>query len=456
MDASEAPVGPVETPVKRPSQHQVASWILLALVVFAIIAAQFSSYVSQGGKEGEAVTWAAEQTQAEAMLWMAELSKEANPASYKQAREGLVKQWKERENEASGSAEGAKTWVPVAYELGIPIPDQAVEKLKELKDDSALYDLYSGKPTAETLASLREAEPDFPHRLAAYHASKSVGDPVPASSVFQQARMIALFVVFGGFVVVLSVGAVSLVVFFTLAKRLPQVGYPPRGLTHDVSDRFAFRMALYLIAYFGGVIAILSSVPLALPLMVRAMIGMGLFVFVLLGLLAIPFGGVKDSIRGLIGRTDRPWRLVGAGLWAWLAVTPLVLLFALVMTQVFSWLPTPSHPTTVDIAGGSNMLDIFATYAVAAVLAPFLEELTFRGLLFPALKRWMSWFAAAALSGLVFAAVHPQGPLLWLSLGSIGAASALVAQYTGSLVPSFVLHAANNAAVLTLAMVVFG
>ncbi|MGE0001755.1 MAG: lysostaphin resistance A-like protein, partial [Fimbriimonadaceae bacterium] len=300
------------------------------------------------------------------------------------------------------------------------------------------------------------AEPDFPHRLAAYHASQSVGEPVPASSVFQSGRMISLFVVFGGFIVVLSVGAVLLVVFLALAKKLPQVGYPPQGLTQAVSDRFAFRMALYLIAYFGGVIALLSAIPLALPLMVRAMIGMGLFAFVLLGLLAIPFDGMKDSIRGLIGVTDRPWRLVGAGLWAWLAVTPLVLLFALVMTQVFSWLPTPSHPTTVDIAEGSNMLDVFATYAVAAVLAPFLEELTFRGLLFPALKRWMGWFAAAALSGLVFAAVHPQGPLLWLSLGSIGAASAVVAQYTGSLVPSFVLHAANNAAVLTLAMVVFG
>jgi membrane protease YdiL (CAAX protease family) len=107
------------------------------------------------------------------------------------------------------------------------------------------------------------------------------------------------------------------------------------------------------------------------------------------------------------------------------------------------------------MAGGQGAAEALATYLLAAVLAPFLEELTFRGLLFPALKRHMPWVAAAAVSGLTFAAIHPQGPLLWVSLGTLGVAGAVSAQYTGSLVPAMVMHALNNASVLTLSLVLF-
>ncbi len=450
MESSEPPLAPPEPMPARPSSVAGVAWALLAFVVVAIVASQLSGYLRQDKKDAGSVTWTAEETQAEVVLWIAEAARISNPSSYKQAREGLAKQWADRGKDAAETAEAARVWVPVAYELGIPLPDATVAKL------GTGYAVYSGKADRDSLAKLRSGPQSFSRRLAAYHTAKALGDPVASASAFAPGRMLAVLAVFGGFGMVLVFGSAMLVLFLAVARKLPQVGYPPQGLTPAMSDRFAARMALYLVAYFGGVVALLSAVPLELPLMVKAMIGMVLFAFVLMGLLAIRIEGVRDSIRGLIGRTDRPWRLIGAGFWAWLAVTPLVLLFAVVMTSLFRGLPTPSHPTTVDIASGSGVFDLVATYAVAAVLAPILEELTFRGLLFPALRRWMGWVGAAAVCGLVFAAVHPQGPLLWLSLGSIGAASAVVAQYTGSLIPSFVLHAANNAAVLTLAVVVFG
>lgn len=433
-------------------------WVLLAFVVLVIVGAQTSSYFREGGKQGESVTWSAEATQAEVALWMSEFAQRSDAATATKVRKDLAEAWAKRADDASKSSEGAATWVPIAHELGLDVPDNVLEKLapKGKEGDAALYSLYSGRSGEEVARQLAKPDGGFARRLAAYHAARGAGEERSLGSVFDTGRIVALVLVFGGFVIALALGGLLLLVFAVQAKKLRQVGYPESGVGRATADRLALKMGVYLIAYFGGVVGFLANVPIPAPPMVKAMVGMSLFFFVLMAIVAMPVQGVRDALRTLVGRVDRPWRLVAAGLWAWLAALPVVLGTALVTTRLFPGLPTPSHPTTVDIAAGSGLLEVFATYAVAAVLAPLLEELTFRGMLFPALQRWMPWGVAAVVGGLVFGAVHPQGPLLWLSLGAIGTASAVVAQYTGSLVPSFVLHAANNAAVLTLALVVFG
>lgn len=78
------------------------------------------------------------------------------------------------------------------------------------------------------------------------------------------------------------------------------------------------------------------------------------------------------------------------------------------------------------------------------VLAPVIEEVVFRGLLYATLRRRLGWPAAAAASAACFALAHGYGPLgsadVWLS----GVLWAWAYERTGSLWPAVVAHAVAN------------
>lgn len=80
----------------------------------------------------------------------------------------------------------------------------------------------------------------------------------------------------------------------------------------------------------------------------------------------------------------------------------------------------------------------------AVFIAPFCEEIFFRGFLFAGLLRGMPVLAATLLSALLFAIAH--GDLgSFLPLFVIGLALAVVRWRTGAIWPGMALHACNNA-----------
>ncbi len=85
-------------------------------------------------------------------------------------------------------------------------------------------------------------------------------------------------------------------------------------------------------------------------------------------------------------------------------------------------------------------LDAFS----AVVLAPFAEELLFRGVLFGALTTRLSLHRSALISCLVFAAVHGRGIYGFASVAVGGYLWARLAARTGSLVPSMLGHGLFN------------
>ena len=102
------------------------------------------------------------------------------------------------------------------------------------------------------------------------------------------------------------------------------------------------------------------------------------------------------------------------------------------------------HPTLRELLTGPSVLAMAVIFILGALVAPFVEEVIFRGIVYGALRKKLAPVAAAALSGAVFAAVHVQ-PTQFLPLFLLGAALALVYEHTGSLATSVGLHAANNA-----------
>ncbi len=99
------------------------------------------------------------------------------------------------------------------------------------------------------------------------------------------------------------------------------------------------------------------------------------------------------------------------------------------------------------------MVGVFVVLACAA--APFFEELTFRGFVFNALRRYLPVWGAVVLSAIVFGLSHWQpgnaGAIAPLAAG--GAVLALVYYRSGSLFASMLTHALFNSVTVVLVLV---
>lgn len=155
----------------------------------------------------------------------------------------------------------------------------------------------------------------------------------------------------------------------------------------------------------------------------------------------------------LAGRGRLSWRLLGSvppaarhvaqGLAAGVAgllLTSGVLLVA----GLFVELEPVDQQLLTEALGGGVALGLAVVAAV--VLAPLLEEVVFRGVLFQALGRRLGVLPAALLSGVLFAVVHLEvsAPAYQLALALLGTWFAYAFHRTRSLVVPIVAHATFN------------
>ncbi|HEY9789964.1 MAG TPA: CPBP family intramembrane glutamic endopeptidase [Candidatus Obscuribacterales bacterium] len=119
-------------------------------------------------------------------------------------------------------------------------------------------------------------------------------------------------------------------------------------------------------------------------------------------------------------------------------------------------LPHP-HQVTADLAQGLQGPSLLAFGLLAAVMAPFFEEIVFRGFIFNSFRKVfregrifklvgserMADYWAVGLSGLIFAAAHMDATA-FLQLFLLGIILAELYRRSGTLVCPMLLHAMNN------------
>lgn len=171
--------------------------------------------------------------------------------------------------------------------------------------------------------------------------------------------------------------------------------------------------------------------------------------------------GLAGVLAWLMGRGTLTWRLLGprrphpshlaigalVGAVGFLGVN--LLLAALL--ALFGPVDPPEQALLTEVTRGG--LATALAVVAAVVMAPIVEELVFRGLLFQSLHRRVGLWPAALLSSAFFTAVHIEvtQPLYSGGLFLLGVLFALALVRSGSLLVPIAAHAVFNGISVTLA-----
>jgi membrane protease YdiL (CAAX protease family) len=110
----------------------------------------------------------------------------------------------------------------------------------------------------------------------------------------------------------------------------------------------------------------------------------------------------------------------------------------------------PSNVVQIVQGFGTSPVAMAIGYLLVGVVAPFVEEITFRGVVFGGLRSGWGTAAGVIVSGALFGIVHLV-PLEALPLALIGMGLAAILMRTRSLWPAVIAHGCYNVVVLTIA-----
>jgi membrane protease YdiL (CAAX protease family) len=102
-------------------------------------------------------------------------------------------------------------------------------------------------------------------------------------------------------------------------------------------------------------------------------------------------------------------------------------------------------------------------FFLASVVAPLVEEIMFRGVLYRHLREAsyklgfvVSFLVSAFVVSFIFAAIHPQGLLAIPVLMALAFGFTVAREWRGTLVPCMIAHGVNNGIALLLGIVILG
>lgn len=350
----------------------------------------------------------------------------------------------------------------VNTELKKPVPTSVLDAFKKSGNDVFLK-IYGSKELSKadaTSAASKLKEDTFIDKLAKVQAFEKAG--VSPSGRDEAILVWKAYAMMLGVTVMVLIGVASIGVWLTYfvmrsSGKIPVLSPPAEQLPAIQADRLAWR-AFQLIASFyvlSFLAQILAGLKLGLPpIMLNLIPSVGVLVLVF-AYPKLPIGGATLNIKSIGLSTENFWKHVGIGALGFIAEFPLSLSLLGLGRVLFSFFPEPTHPAGEALTHNPTVVTILTILILGAVIAPFWEETTFRGMLFPAFSKVMGGYIPGALmSSFLFASIHPQGPVLWFSLGSVAMVSCLLVTHTKSLVPSITMHFLHNSLILLFGILI--
>lgn len=128
---------------------------------------------------------------------------------------------------------------------------------------------------------------------------------------------------------------------------------------------------------------------------------------------------------------------------AWIAALIAVVIWG-ILTEEIEWLRPPDNTSeSLDMADGSLLI----AFPIVAIIAPFAEEVFFRGFLLTGLRKRLNAHLALIVSAAIFAVFHFD-PGLYIPIFALGLVLGWVYLRTGSIWPSIFVHTAHNSLAL--------
>jgi uncharacterized protein len=143
------------------------------------------------------------------------------------------------------------------------------------------------------------------------------------------------------------------------------------------------------------------------------------------------------------------------GIVAYITCYPLIL-FLLAGTFIiteFLKIKIPTHPIVPMILKDTSLANILLFVFIACIIGPITEEIFFRGLLYPVIKKRVGAVLAAVVSSALFACLHFNIPLV-LSIFVLGLLFSYLYERTGSLVSSITVHILHNSLMVTIVLLI--
>jgi uncharacterized protein len=164
----------------------------------------------------------------------------------------------------------------------------------------------------------------------------------------------------------------------------------------------------------------------------------------------------------LVTRERRQPRFWDAIYWRWPASIAIYLFIGVLMQAVFlfvgRFLPFPKETPFEALLQRPYSLYLIAAFSVT--LGPLMEELFFRGFLYPVVRRRFGVMAAIVATAFPFALMHAaQYGNSWASvllIFVVGVVLATVREKTNSLAASFLVHAAYNGTIIAIIFIATG
>jgi len=202
-----------------------------------------------------------------------------------------------------------------------------------------------------------------------------------------------------------------------------------------------------LLASFGAIVV--AGFPL-LPVIIAFGISDTAAALSLLVLLLVQDGLLVGAalLFASFNRSPRPWHFGLRVTRLWPTLGWAALGFALILGFELGYVELLHvEEAGVDELGDGHTIAAFAVAVAVIVVAPIAEEFFFRGFFYRALRTRLRVWSASLIDGVVFGALHFQGPesaIILPVIAIFGIGQCLVYERTGSLFAVIAIHAAFN------------
>lgn len=281
-----------------------------------------------------------------------------------------------------------------------------------------------------------------------------------------------LLIGLGFFTIILLAGTIILIVYVILyfrnKRRLRQTqlqaademspidksymsGYLIEAFLVFLISEMAVSLLFSSLIFIMGMREIISSQILLVLSLISEIISAAITLFYLRNRLSLRNWSIK-----VIGLTKgKIPKNIGWGFAGYAASIPLMLFASSISKVVDTYIPTPPNSIAPKLLQSSDAFSRIIIFLLVSVLAPVLEEVFFRGILFTSFRKKWNVTTGLILSSVLFALLHPF-PLSFLPIFVLGSVYTILTIECKSLIPNIIAHSLNNTIIFILMIIVSG